>query len=197
MARPSNLKVTRDDLDAVRAEIEALADLEVLVGWPDETTDDREGVEDGQKAPITNAALAYIHDNGAPEVNIPARPFMKPAIEEAQDKITAQLVRVAKLAMAPKEQRRGATARGLMDAVGLAAQRAVVAKINEGVPPPLADYTLKQRAKRGRKGAQQELDQRAQGLPPGTDLAKPLVDTAAMRNACTYVIRSRSERPKE
>lgn len=196
MTAPGNLKVTQDNLAQLQADLEALADLDILVGWPDETTDDRDGTGEGEKAPITNAALAYIHDNGAPEVNIPARPFMKPAIDGDEARITAQLMRVARMVVAPAKKMQRADILTQAHAVGLAAERAIKAKINEGVPPPLSEYTLRQRAAKGRKGAQQELDQRAQGLPPGTDLAKPLVDTGAMRNACTHVIRSRTQRPK-
>ena len=63
--------------------------------------------------------------------------------------------------------------------------------IADGVAPPLANATLRKRARKGRKGAQAELDRRAQGEEPGMDLAKPLEDTGQMRNAVTFAIRNR------
>ncbi len=153
--------ITIDNLDAVRAELEELAMSEVLVGFPEETTDEgRDPAEDGQ--PLTNAALAYIHDNGAPEVNIPARPFMIPAIEGAQKQIADQLARTARqvlVSSATGPLLPGTVARGLAG-VGIAAERAIKMKINEGIPPPLSEYTLRERARKGRKGAQAELDAR-------------------------------------
>jgi hypothetical protein len=79
-------------LEELRASLSILADVEVLVGVPEETTDVRN--EDGQEY-ITNAALAYIHDNGEPSANIPARPFMVPGITAVQEKIAGQLRKVA------------------------------------------------------------------------------------------------------
>ncbi len=186
-----------DNLEAFHQDLADLANMEVLAGFPEETTDEHAQRDADGEEPITNAALAYIHDNGAPEVNIPQRQFMIPAIEENQDKITNQLVRAARSVLLATGNRDAGRTRDALAAVGLAAERAIKKKINEGVPPPLSEYTLRQRAERGRKGAQAELDARAQGLPPGTDLAKPLVDTANMRNAATYVIRNRRDRPRE
>ncbi|MXC79275.1 hypothetical protein FQZ92_28365, partial [Escherichia coli] len=51
---------------------------------------------------------------------------------------------------------------------------------------PLADSTVEARARRGRKGATLELARRAAGESPGTDLAKPLIDTGQYRRAITH-----------
>ncbi|MCZ8655365.1 hypothetical protein OM198_24835, partial [Escherichia albertii] len=48
---------------------------------------------------------------------------------------------------------------------------------------PLADSTVEARARRGRKGATLELARRVAGESPGTDLAKPLIDTGQYRRA--------------
>jgi hypothetical protein len=80
--------------------------------------------------------------------------------------------------------------------VGLRVATSIKKKINEGVPPPLSEYTLRERARRGRKGAKQELANRASGMAPSTQLAKPLIDTGELRNSITYVIRSRKDRKK-
>ncbi len=172
--------------------LSTLADVEVLVGFPEETTE-RGDEENGGASGITNAALGYIHDNGAPEQNIPQRQFMAPALEEAGPAITEKLGQTLR-AVVRSGGDAGKVEQG-MHQVGLIAKLAIQNKINEGIPPPLADSTLQARAARGRKGAALELKLRKKGLAaPSTVLAKPLVDTAQMRNAVNYAIRSRKKR---
>lgn len=183
----SGLRVTREGLKDVQARVYDLTKTEVLVGFPDETAERTR--EDGLPTAVTNASLAYIHDNGAPEQNIPARPFMIPGIADAKDRLANKLAQLAKAVVQGKD----VVAQGFTQ-VGLIAQASIRAKINEGVPPPLSEATLRDRARRGRKGAAEELANRAQGLPPSTDLAKPLVDTGQLRNAVNYVVRRRKAR---
>lgn len=52
---------------------------EVLIGIPMSTTERPDGE-------ITNAELGYIHEYGAPEANIPARPFLIPGVESVKGK---------------------------------------------------------------------------------------------------------------
>jgi len=177
----------RGSFEAISARLMLLADTEVLAGFPDENADRQE-----MGAGITNASLAYIHDHGAPEQNIPARPFMAPAMAEARDKVAGKLSQVLTAVVS-----RGADSvvveQGLHQ-VGLIAKLAIQNKINEGIPPPLADATLRARARRGRKGAGLELLSRSMGYAPSMDFAKTLVDTGQMRNAADYAIRSRKKR---
>lgn len=169
-----------------------LADAEVLVGYPE----DGEAREDSKEP--TNAQLAYIHDNGAPEANIPARPFMVPGVESAREKIIGKLDQTMKAVL------KGGGAEKAVQGLGQAGFEAMVGikrTINEGVPPPLSDRTLRARMKKGRKdgagarkGAAQELDRRWDGQAPSVEFAKPLVDTGQLRNAVTYVVGSKSKR---
>lgn len=193
---------TKLDFDKAMAAVMLLADVEVLVGFPEDTTARQEDSGTtakgkaglGVASEITNAALGYIHDNGAPEQNIPARPFMAPGIKNAQDAITDKLGQLLG-AVVKKGAGANLVARG-MTQVGIIAKLSIQRKINEGIDPALAESTLKARARKGRKGAQRELDNRAKGLPESTQLAKPLVDTGQLRNAVNYAIRSRKKRKK-
>lgn len=190
MPNDTGVKITKNNLKDVLAAVMALASSEVLVGVPEETTDAREA-EPGEK-PITNAALAYIHDNGAPESGIPARPFMLPGMQSAEKEVEKHLSGAMKAAM-----RGNATmAEGQMQAAGLRAQLGIQNKIKEGIPPPLALSTLKRRAAKGRKGAAYELERLGKGLDPiaGMQLAKPLIDTGDMLKSIKFVIRSRKKR---
>lgn len=186
---PPNLKMVRDDLESLRSQIEELTELEILVGFPEETTG-REASEDEPEG-ITNAALGYIHDNGEPERNIPARPFMIPAMQEVEGRVTEALTQTARRVLLARGKRKVDVA-VYFERIGSIVELAIKNKINEGIPPPLSDATLRARAARGRMGAMWELAWRAAGAPPGVDgLAKPLVDTAQMRNSVRYVVRRR------
>lgn len=175
----TGLTITKNNVAKVMASIAELTSTRVMVGIPSTNAGRRSGA-------INNAALGYIHENGAPEVNIPARPFLIPGVRSVQPQIEAGLKAAGTMAL----QGRGpAAVSAQFDRIGLAAASAVKNTLNAGVPPPLAKSTLQARARRGRKGAIMELERRAQGAAPGTDLAKPLVDTGQLRNAITYVKR--------
>ena len=181
-----NMQVSVDKVEEMWNSLHALARSEVLVGFPEDTTG-RDNSESANKD-ITNAALGYIHDNGMPEQNIPARPFMVPGIMSVKDQVTGRLLLVAKRVL--RFQSAVVIEQG-WHSVGLTVATALKKYINQGIAPALAESTLRERAARGRKGAKQELANRAAGLPASTQLAKPLIDTGQLRNAINYVIRPR------
>lgn len=185
----SGLTVRTDSLQGLRDALAVLVRDEVLVGVPEETTERPPGVD---KFEVTNASLAYIHDNGAPEAKIPARPFMIPGIESVRDKVTKRLARAAQLVLSGDVKK----VEDSYQAVGLEAQLAIQMRIRSGVPPPLADSTVRARARKGRKGAQAELNRRAAGYGPSLQLATPLMDTNEMLKSITYVVRNRNRRRK-
>lgn len=189
--KPQKIKATRDDVAKLREALAFLAKREVLVGFPESTAE--RTLEPDEKGDITNAALGYIHDNGDPDVNIPARPFMREGMQEAIPGVTAGLMKVAKQVVV---RRSSVDVEKGLTQIGLKVQFALRRKINEGIPPPLSPLTLAKRAAKGRKGAAKELENRAQGLPPSTQLAKPLIDTGQLRNAINFVIRPRKARKK-
>jgi hypothetical protein len=202
MAENIGVRITGAGLAQIADDLQLLAGVEVLVGFPEETTQREMDTGDtdsygkamlGMKEDLTNATLGYIHDNGAPEAHIPARPFMIPGIMAAEEKLTNKLGQVLKATL----QGKGAvTIEQGMHQVGLIAKLSIQNTINDGIPPPLADSTLRARARKGRKGAGIELLSRSKGNAPSMDFAKPLVDTAQLRNAVNYAIRARTKRKK-
>jgi hypothetical protein len=178
-----------DNSKAISAAIRKLADRRVMVGVPAATA--MRQAQPGQPAPkINNAELAYIHDHGAPEVNIPARPFLAPGIASVSDKIAAGLQKAGRAALAGD----AAAVDRQLNRVGLMAQAAVRAKITDGPFVPLAPATILARLRRGRPG---QLDPSIYGrgaiASDEHDAAtgmRPLIDTGALRNAINYVIRT-------
>jgi len=172
----------KDILPEVKVRMSSLTSKEVLVGVPQDKTTRK---EDG----MTNAALAYIHDNGSPAGNIPARPFMRPGIAEAKSEVIRRMKQGAAKILRGEEGAEDAT----LMAVGLAAQAKIRAAINAGIPPALADSTLRARIRnrKGVKGARAELASRKAGNLPSLTLAKPLVNTGQLRNSINFVIRGK------
>src|SRR5258706_15968036 len=89
-----DVKTVIDNTASLLAAVKELRSQQVLVGVPAADTE-----REDEKQPITNAALAYIHNSGAPEANIPARPFMEPGLKQAQDRITGDLGDAGKAAL--------------------------------------------------------------------------------------------------
>ena len=193
--------------DKLLAALRILTKTKVLVGVPSDTeqphlgdnpgTNERVETTPGKK-PISNAALAYIHSKGEPALNIPARPFLLPGLEEAKDKIKERFEHAAQMAF----QGDAEAVDNDFDIIGLIAQNAVRKKIQEGIPPPLQPSTVAARARR-RKGpknrgsvaakeqaafnAQFEVTGSMEGSP-----TTPLYDTGMLVRSISYVKRVKS-----
>ncbi|MBN9359825.1 hypothetical protein [Herbaspirillum huttiense] len=181
---PDFIKI--DNLAKVLQAINDLAGKDVLVGIPD-SAPEREPDDDGGMPPPSNAVIGYMQETGMPEHNLPARPFLVPGVASVQGKVAVRLGKAASAAL--DGDKSGAETH--MGRAGLEAQNAVRARINSGIGPALSEATLRQRARRGRKGAILELERRAGGMEPSTEYAKPLIDTGQLRNSITYVIRKK------
>ena len=170
---------------------------EVLVGIPGDSPS--RPVVPGEKTPPSNALIGYVQEFGDDERGTPARPFLMPGVEAAKDAIVKGLKRAAKGVLDGKLEALDA---GLTQA-GLAAETSVKNTILNGPFAPLAESTLKARARRktakGKpsqaetsKAARAELAARAAGADASTD-ARPLYDTHSLFNSITYVVRDKGK----
>jgi hypothetical protein len=182
------INIMRDNVPEMVAAVRELTRQRVMVGVPDVNAG--KGRQAGEP---NNATLAYIHDNGAPEANIPARPFMAPGIKRAKAPIEGAMKVAGAAALsgdATKVQR-------ALHAAGIAAESSIKAVITEGIPPPLAPRTVEVRIAR-RADPKWRAKRRAAvranvgaGKAPGEGLFTPLIDTGALRASITHVIRKR------
>lgn len=83
---------------------------------------------------ITNAQLAGIHEVGAPASNIPARPFMRPAMADVAPKIYRILGEATRRHF---KNRANAVEEGMV-AAGVLIVEKMKEKIKENIPPPLS-----------------------------------------------------------
>jgi hypothetical protein len=183
--------ITKDRVSKVVGAINRLVGEQVLIGIPENTT----SRENEEGAPITNAALGYIHEFGAPGANIPARPFLVPGVRKAQRDVMPHLRAACAAAL---DGDRGKIPRELI-AAGLIAEASAKREITTADFVPLKPATVRGRArKRGAKkmrAAETEyLRLIASGVSPaGAQAAagiRPLIDTGALRASLTHVVRS-------
>lgn len=189
----TGVQVTRQSFDDIIGAVRTILNVEILVGVPSDTTDRPEGLEPQSEGAMTNAAIAYVQDQGSAEAHIPQREFMRPGIAQGAPAITGKLAAAMRAAMRGNAM----LAEMSMQQAGLIAQRSIQDYMGQGIPPPLSDYTLRRRnarTKKGSKSAQYEMSRRAQGLVPSTTYAIPLIDTGELRKSIKYVIRSRRRR---
>lgn len=188
--KENGLHVVQDNLPELMATLRLLSAKEVLVGVPEENSerDDPESKAHG----ITNAVLAYIHDNGAPEQRIPARPFMIPGMTNAEPAVTKLLAKTGEYVLQGRKEKLD---EGLAR-VGMEVVKSIQTVIRNGIAPPLALRTLQNRAARGRKGAKYEISWRDNGGAPSMQWAIPLMDTNEMLKSLSYTIRDRRQRKK-
>lgn len=179
----------------VKDRLKELSNTQVLVGIPQKTTLRKGGIakinnaelvyihthgvrsvamraamkpnlDKGMKYPV--ALQLYLHSKGSPEWQVPPRPIIEPAITASgnREKIEAELKEAAKAALAGKK----ALMMNFFKRAGLTAQNLVKAWFTDPRNhwPPNSPATIK------RKGSD-----------------KPLIDTGAMRNAITYVVRTK------
>lgn len=146
------------DFSRVIAKLNRIPDefhgMQAEAGWLESSQ-----YEDGTKA----AYVAAIQEYGAPEKNIPPRPFMRPAVEENKEYWADQLKNGVKAVSS------GAMDAGMvMDAIGQRMANDVQHAITQVVSPPLKDATVRARL-RGKKD---------KTITP--TLKKPLEDTFYM-----------------
>lgn len=183
------LTVTKDSVNAVVKGINELVGKRVLVGYPESSSHDSRG--GGEP---TNAQLAYTHEFGAPANNLPARPFVIPGVEKAEDGSVKMLRKAADFAIAGKPN----LSDEQLNRAGLNAVNSVKNEISTASFVPLKPATI-----RGRKYGRQTKSRRQseteylrlvdEGMDPGAAQTatgiQPLVNTGQLRNAATYVIR--------
>lgn len=154
-----SVKIKKDNVKHLLANIEALAGKRVYVGVP--------GERSNRSGSINNAQIGYIAENGSPVNNIPARPHLVPGVEAAMPAIIKDMRLSAKAAM-----KLPGAADARLERAGMTAMMSVRKKITsqEGFQA-LAPGSIKARARKGFKGT------------------KALIETGQYLNAINYVVR--------
>lgn len=164
---------SKDNSARLLASLRLLTEKEVLVGIP-------AGADARPDGKIGNAALGYIHETGAPEKNIPARPWLAPGVASAREEIQRRMEGAGRAAM-------NGDAQGVLQQFAGAGQDAVNAvrrRVQAGLSPPLAPATVARRRRRTPGSSYR----RAATTAADTT---PLIDTGDLIRSVTYVVRDR------
>lgn len=166
-------KETINNFMKMKKAINFLENNPIYVGIAEDTT---ERENDEGKVSITNADLLFIHTNGSPVNNIPARPWIEPAIEDEYERISKQLKKAAKYILEGNENE----AIKKLGTAGMEAQNVSRAWPNNPKNhwPPNSPAV---RAEKIRKGSTKPV---------------PLVDTGELRKSITYFIEHKGTRIK-
>lgn len=160
----NGVKVLVDKTAGISKALRGLMREQLLIGVPDDG-DDRD-----DDAPIGNATIAYIMENGSAAANIPARAVLIPGVEAVAEQCSDIIAQGAADAI---DKGIGALTKAYNKA-GLIAQASVRRTLTQGEGfDPLAESTLEARQRKGFKGT------------------KPLLVTGQLRNSYTYVVRKR------
>lgn len=156
--------------------------INIFVGIPEENAkreDDKE---------MNNATLLYIHTNGSPVKNIPARPVIEPALTVAdnKEKIASDLKQIMELTIDGKDSE------ALLKAEKTG-QRAVNMVKKWFVDPrngwaPNAPATVWRKIRKTGKDLKERMEIFQQYLSGEEGINTVLVDTAEMRNSITYIV---------
>jgi len=156
----------------IKDALQFLKDTPVYVGVPENKTVRRK--EDGEKVAITNAELMFIHTNGSPRNNIPARPVIEPAIEDDKERISKMFKDAGQTMI---NQGKDAAMKKLK-LIGMRAQnicRAWFVNPKNNWPPNSPATIAAKRAK-------------------GATKPRPLIDTGQLRRSIIYFVETKGGR---
>ena len=137
----------------------------------------------GGKEPMTNVRLAAIHEFGLPEAGIPERSFIRSTFDAKKGEYIAEL---RKLVRGVYEGR--ATVRTILNLMGFRMEWDQKNAILEGagIPPPLAEATVKAKERKGRWNK-----------VAAKDPSRPLIDSGRLVAAIDHAVVLEGGEPKQ
>ncbi|KKQ88296.1 MAG: Bacteriophage protein [Candidatus Pacebacteria bacterium GW2011_GWF2_38_9] len=179
MEQFQSVKIVFDKTKEIFEALDYLENIDVLVGIPENKTE-RKADE------MTNAELAYIHTVGSPANNLPARPFLEPAIEDKSEEISEKFKEAIPAALDGKKDE----VKKILNQVGALVAGAASDWFTNPKNnwEPLADSTIKSRLYSVGKTTRKKYKNM---LEAGKNPFNPLIDTGQLRRAITWVLRNK------
>ena len=152
-----------EGIEVMKLRVKELEKLNLFVGW-------LESAKYDGGTPV--AGVAAVHEYGSPKMNIPPRPFMRPAIADNKSEWLKIIEQGARAIINGKS-----TANQVLELLGLKASGDVKVAIKNVTEPSLQAETVASKARK-----------KADGKTIGS-LNKPLVEEAIMINSVTYEVK--------
>ena len=178
MAKNSFVEVLEnaDNFVSLKRAIEFINNHAVYVGIADDGNDR----EEEENKEVTNAELLYIHSNGSPARNIPARPVIEPAIKNDADRLHKMMKKAAQYAFDGEEEK-GVEQLKKTGMRGQNVSRDWFYNDENGWPPD-SPATIQAKINKHKN---------VKGYEPRT-----LIDTSQMKNSITYFVKTKEGRIK-
>lgn len=134
---------------------------------------------------MTTAQVAAIAETGSPAHNIPARPVVKPAINDHEKDWGTKMEAEVKKVFDGNQ-----TGKGALETVTLMAAGHIRENITKLVDPPIAEATVKARERKyaGRRKTKEARKKQIAKRIASSTLRKPLVFTKYFLNSCTNAV---------
>lgn len=158
------VEVTYDGFKKMMNGLNYLKDSAVYVGITEKETSRKD-------ESITNAELLFIHTNGSPINNIPARPVIEPALKNDRERLGKMMEKVALSALENNFEEADKNLK-LTGMRGQNVSRAWFTDPKNGWPPNSPAVIMAKRRK-------------------GSTNPRPLIDTGELRKSITYVVVSK------
>lgn len=154
--------------------LEKLRQTAILVGIASDSKKDKR--KDGGPS---NATLGYIHEKGSPAMNIPARPFLVPGVNEAKAEITKGMETAMQAALHDDMRE----VRTVLKQTGLKTVSSVKSYMQSAKFEPLKPSTI-----RNRNRSRMTKDKRESEEMMDETSVKPLINTGQLRDAIGFYI---------
>lgn len=142
------------------------------------------GIASGEKGdrrkeePIPNSVLGYIHEKGSPSAGIPARPFLVPGVQSAQEQISHSLGVAMKAALADDAKE----VKNILRQTGRDAASAVKKYMRNASFEPIKPETIRNRKYSRKTKSRREEEEK------GASTIKPLINTGQLRDSIDFYI---------
>jgi hypothetical protein len=138
MAGRITLVTQVDNMPTVQAWVKSIKKVKLYVGIIDDA-DSRSGSR------IGNIALAAILENGAPSMNVPPRPFMKPGMDPMKSQARDAMKQAADMLYKKNNEE----AREILGTLGRRSVMSIREVMESGVPPPLDQKSAERKFRKG------------------------------------------------
>lgn len=172
----ASVRTAWDEIKKISDGFKFVKEMDVLVGIPAEKNEDH--------GTLNNVSLLYIHENGSPVNNIPPRPVLKEGINDPEErpKIQALMQEGIKQALAGNLQ----GAENAYQRAGMAGAAAVQKKFTDGGLAANAPITISGGWMRNKVSGKLV-------HVKGKGNKGPLIDTGALRQSITFVVRKKGK----
>ena len=133
---------------------------------------DKAAAKHGEGGDLTNAEIAAVHEFSGPADKPPGRPFIRPIYDNDPAKWQGEIAKACSEVVA------GKSAQGALRKLGEDYRKEVIARMQAGIAPPLAESTINRRKGQNTQGKRDKIEKKGGSLD-----VTPLIDSGTLLGA--------------